>query len=192
MAHAKCRGRRRRGHWAPQHAAPPADAEAAAVSRRGSGRRRCGCARGGRTLRVFSNWLLMRVIMPSAAMNDSRDSTCAPPRALRRGAGRSAGVTVYFKVCHPFGGGRTPGVARGPRGAARRQAPAAAGAGGAAARLADALALHAEALDGPVAAADRGLHAQRDDLRPDVLGGVKVGRALGQVLLRLRGAPARP
>eukprot|EP00882_Tetradesmus_deserticola_P022904 GHRQ01024898.1.p1 GENE.GHRQ01024898.1~~GHRQ01024898.1.p1 ORF type:complete len:190 (+),score=16.96 GHRQ01024898.1:108-677(+) len=25
-----------------------------------------------RTLRVFSNWLLMRVIMPSAAMNDSR------------------------------------------------------------------------------------------------------------------------
>ena len=29
-----------------------------------------------RTFRVFSNWLLMRVIMPSAAMNDSRDSTC--------------------------------------------------------------------------------------------------------------------
>lgn len=28
------------------------------------------------TFRVFSNWLLMRVIMPSAAMNDSRDSTC--------------------------------------------------------------------------------------------------------------------
>lgn len=28
------------------------------------------------TLRVFSNWLLMRVIMPSAAMKDSRDSTC--------------------------------------------------------------------------------------------------------------------
>ena len=30
-----------------------------------------------RTFRVFSNWLLMRVIMPSAAMNDSRDSTCS-------------------------------------------------------------------------------------------------------------------
>jgi hypothetical protein len=27
------------------------------------------------TFRVFSNWLLMRVIMPRAAMNDSRDST---------------------------------------------------------------------------------------------------------------------
>ena len=34
---------------------------------------------GGGTLRVFSNWEVMRVIMPSAAMNDSRESTCASP-----------------------------------------------------------------------------------------------------------------
>ena len=36
-----------------------------------------GCsARGPETLRVFSNWLVMRVIMPRAEMKDSRDSTC--------------------------------------------------------------------------------------------------------------------
>lgn len=28
------------------------------------------------TLRVFSNWLVMRVIIPMAAMNDRRESTC--------------------------------------------------------------------------------------------------------------------
>jgi hypothetical protein len=33
------------------------------------------------TLRVFSNWLLMRVIMPSAAMKDRRDSTCTQQAA---------------------------------------------------------------------------------------------------------------
>jgi hypothetical protein len=36
-----------------------------------------GCsARGPDTLRVFSNWLVMRVIMPTAAMKDRRDRTC--------------------------------------------------------------------------------------------------------------------
>jgi hypothetical protein len=36
-----------------------------------------GCsARGPDTLRVFSNWLMMRVTMPTAPMNESRESTC--------------------------------------------------------------------------------------------------------------------
>lgn len=36
------------------------------------------------TLRVFSNWELILVIMPSAATKDSRDSTCSrmPPRTM--------------------------------------------------------------------------------------------------------------
>mmetsp|Transcript_6034 Transcript_6034/g.24450 ORF Transcript_6034/g.24450 Transcript_6034/m.24450 type:complete len:330 (+) Transcript_6034:1394-2383(+) len=39
-----------------------------------------GCsARGPETLRVFSNWLVMRVIIPSALMNESRDKTCVTP-----------------------------------------------------------------------------------------------------------------
>ena len=43
-----------------------------------------GCReRGPDTLRVFSNWELILVIMPSAATKDSRDSTCAPTRTHR-------------------------------------------------------------------------------------------------------------
>ena len=39
-----------------------------------------GCsARGPETLRVFSNWLVTRVIMPRAAMYDSRLSCCVTP-----------------------------------------------------------------------------------------------------------------
>ncbi len=41
-----------------------------------------GCSeRGPETLRVFSNWELILVIMPSAATKDSRDRTCTPPRS---------------------------------------------------------------------------------------------------------------
>mmetsp|Transcript_30988 Transcript_30988/g.79051 ORF Transcript_30988/g.79051 Transcript_30988/m.79051 type:complete len:207 (-) Transcript_30988:1260-1880(-) len=45
-----------------------------------------GCsARGPDTLRVFSNCDVMRVIMPMAAMNDRRDSTCVTPlRSMRK------------------------------------------------------------------------------------------------------------
>mmetsp|Transcript_10383 Transcript_10383/g.31243 ORF Transcript_10383/g.31243 Transcript_10383/m.31243 type:complete len:207 (+) Transcript_10383:1784-2404(+) len=45
-----------------------------------------GCsARGPDTFRVFSNWLVMRVIMPIDAMNDRRDRTCVTPlRSMRK------------------------------------------------------------------------------------------------------------
>lgn len=46
-----------------------------------------GCsARGPDTLRVFSNWEVMRVIMPTALMNDRRESTCAQGRQGGAGA----------------------------------------------------------------------------------------------------------
>ena len=50
------------------------------------------------TLRVFSNWLVMRVIMPSAAMKLSRDSTCAHACAHAASLSESAG-SMHAWVC---------------------------------------------------------------------------------------------
>ena len=50
----------------------------------------CSCCRGGAehaacpTLRVFSNWELMRVIMPMEAMKERRLRTCVMPRRSMR------------------------------------------------------------------------------------------------------------
>jgi len=179
---ARRRRRRRHGHQAPQQVAPPAGAGAAAMSCRAAGGRQCGCAPQAACSRAHLARLLE--LAADARHHAQRRDERQPRQHLRgparpgtRAAGRSASSRRAAR--------------QGARGAGARRAAGPGGmAGGAAPRLADALALHAEALDGPVAAADRALHAQRDDLRPDVLGGVKVGRALGQVLLRLRAAPA--
>lgn len=115
--------------------------------------------------------------MPRAATNDSRDSTCGRNSKIKLSFVRILVAGVCLPKHSPFSwycllhqdtvsitcANRLLTLTRADMSCVK-------------ACLRDALALHAEALDAPVAAADGALHAMADDLRPQVLARIESGR----------------
>lgn len=132
------------------------------------------------TLRVFSNCDVMRVIMPMAAMNDSRLSTWRPGQHAAHAGFSELRTRTHSTVFHGQDGPycahtKPPPRTPLPSSTLHPASP----------DLRDSLALHAETADDPVAAAERRLQAVGDGVGADGLGHVKL-RGKGSSRVRVR------